>query len=301
MRLFILTEAGKNIGLGHLSRCSALYEEAISRGIETQLLLHGDYIDNGIFSEIKINYVNWMQVDFLIDLLNSNDYVVVDSYLANLEVLSTISSISKKVLFFDDYDRLDYPEGVVVSPKNMEYDFNNFSIIRKDLRKPSKQAVNPIIKNVIIMLGGTDHKAIGDEIAISLCKQHQGIHFYLMGKTSLKVPKPHNLTLIGGMNAKDYADLLQRIDFGVIQSSQSSLELIQQRIPFISIKNARNQEYIADFLRTLKIEVIDYNNIDEIQYSFMNHLDFNKRKKLFDNMLRYDFNGQKKCIDLVMK
>ena len=102
MRLFILTEAGKNIGLGHLSRCSALYEEAISRGIETQLLLHGDYIDNGIFSEIKINYVNWMQVDFLIDLLNSNDYVVVDSYLANLEVLSSIPWISKKMLFFAD-------------------------------------------------------------------------------------------------------------------------------------------------------------------------------------------------------
>ena len=183
----------------------------------------------------------------------------------------------------------------------MEYDFNNFGIIRKDLRKPSNQVVNPIIKNVIIMLGGTDHKAIGDEIAISLCKQHEGIHFYLMGKTSLKVPKPHNLTLIGGMNAKDYADLLQRIDFGVIQSSQSSLELIQQRIPFISIKNARNQQYIADFLRTLKIEVIEYNNIDEIQFSFMNHLDFKKRKKLVDNMLRYDFNGQKKCIDLVMK
>ena len=59
MRLFILTEAGKNIGLGHLSRCSALYEEAVSRDIETHLLVNGDFFDKGIFPNTPINYINW--------------------------------------------------------------------------------------------------------------------------------------------------------------------------------------------------------------------------------------------------
>ena len=83
MNIIILTEAGKNIGLGHLSRCSALYEEAKEREINVRILVNGDYRDHGIFPELEIEYVNWPDPLFVKSLISKEDYVIIDSYWAS--------------------------------------------------------------------------------------------------------------------------------------------------------------------------------------------------------------------------
>ena len=42
MRVKIFTEGGKDIGLGHISRCSSLYNEIANRGIRVDFIVYGD-------------------------------------------------------------------------------------------------------------------------------------------------------------------------------------------------------------------------------------------------------------------
>lgn len=44
-RVIIFTEGGDNIGFGHITRCSALYEEIESRNIEVLFVIFGKNID----------------------------------------------------------------------------------------------------------------------------------------------------------------------------------------------------------------------------------------------------------------
>lgn len=45
-RVIIFTEGGQDIGFGHLTRCSALYDEIDKRGIEVVLVIYGKGIEN---------------------------------------------------------------------------------------------------------------------------------------------------------------------------------------------------------------------------------------------------------------
>ena len=43
MKVNIFSEAGNNIGWGHVSRCLALYEELMDREIEVQMIIYGEF------------------------------------------------------------------------------------------------------------------------------------------------------------------------------------------------------------------------------------------------------------------
>jgi spore coat polysaccharide biosynthesis predicted glycosyltransferase SpsG len=54
LKVKILTEGGKDIGLGHISRCLSLFDELLKRKISSELIINGDVkiniIKNVIFS-----------------------------------------------------------------------------------------------------------------------------------------------------------------------------------------------------------------------------------------------------------
>ncbi len=52
MMIKILTEAGKDIGWGHVSRCSALYEEIIVRDIEARMYVDGEFTHHNMLEII---------------------------------------------------------------------------------------------------------------------------------------------------------------------------------------------------------------------------------------------------------
>ncbi len=116
MKVIILTEGGSQIGLGHISRCSSLYDELEARGIEVEFIIYGDTNDIEIIKNKKFKLANWLSTDFLNYYIKENDYCIVGSYLATEDLYKVISNRAKKSLFIDDNARIKYPMGVVVNP-----------------------------------------------------------------------------------------------------------------------------------------------------------------------------------------
>lgn len=62
-RVIIFTEGGQDIGFGHLTRCSALYDEIDKRGIEVVLVIYGKGIEN-LLGKKKYILVDWKNLEF---------------------------------------------------------------------------------------------------------------------------------------------------------------------------------------------------------------------------------------------
>ena len=163
-RVVIFTEAGQNIGFGHLTRCLALYDEIDKRGIEVILVVFGKEIEK-LLSKSKNRIVDWKDLEFLRNFLNQTDYVIIDSYLATMEVYDFCSKNTAKCLYIDDTNRISYPKGVILNPSlsgNIKYDTKNEVLQGKDyiiLRKEFTEEKIPYFEkeiDVLISLGGTD-------------------------------------------------------------------------------------------------------------------------------------------------
>ena len=88
MKVKIFTEGGSEIGLGHISRCSALYDEVSSRGIEVEMYVYGDIGRLYLLDSRNVSTVNWLSEAFLGENIRRTDYCIIDSYLATEDLLN---------------------------------------------------------------------------------------------------------------------------------------------------------------------------------------------------------------------
>ena len=143
-KLLILTEAGKNIGLGHYTRCSALYDAIEDNGDEAYIMV---FLNDFNIKNDKLIKANWLQ-DLEQALAHQDcDTVIVDSYLAQEDVYIKLSSNFKTVIAIDDYNRLQYCATALINPNVFFDDINysnqtikciggkNYVILRKEFRQ----------------------------------------------------------------------------------------------------------------------------------------------------------------------
>ena len=61
MKIFIITEGGKDIGFGHLTRCVSLYQAFEERGIIPEFVVNGDDTILDLLRGKKYQIFNWLQ------------------------------------------------------------------------------------------------------------------------------------------------------------------------------------------------------------------------------------------------
>ena len=59
MKIVILTEGGRDIGFGHLARCSAIYHAFKERGVRPQFLIQGDKSIVRAINDVVYKVCNW--------------------------------------------------------------------------------------------------------------------------------------------------------------------------------------------------------------------------------------------------
>lgn len=137
MKVFILTEGGKNIGFGHITRCLSLYQAFEEKEIIPELILNSDDNIEYLLKGIKYQKLNWTEKrDKLFELIKGADIAIIDSYLADISIYNALFDLVKLPVYMDDNKRVDYPKGIVV----------NGSIYAEELNYPKE-------KGVIYLLG----------------------------------------------------------------------------------------------------------------------------------------------------
>jgi UDP-2,4-diacetamido-2,4,6-trideoxy-beta-L-altropyranose hydrolase len=325
MDFIILTEFGPKIGFGHLSRCISLYDEIKNQNYNVKIILNGKYQEKEFTKNRNIVNYNWIDKNFIIKNINSNNYCIVDSYLATNNILETISKAAKKVLFLDDGNRLDYPKGIVVNPSfdigKVKYLFNEeceyvwgskYIILRYPFSDIKVRKTNVTIRKVLITFGGTENRKLIIAIVKLLYNINNKYLFEVVsGMTSLNLCdfdiKMHdNLVIYDNIDEYKMKNLMLNADLAISSAGQTIYELISCNTPFIPIQTAENQDNNINSL--LKFGLIDF-KIDYHSNTFSQDMnenisritDINFRNAL---ILKYqsliDGKGSKRIVELII-
>lgn len=326
MKVKLFTEGGKGIGLGHISRCSSLYNEITTRGIPVDFIVYGDISDVDFLKGTNIVNENWLVKDHLINNVSSDDYVIVDSYKATEEIYDAISKKSKRALFIDDIGRLVYPEGIIVNPSldssHIDYSHSSNSILlsgpeyvilRDPFRSVKRENISNEVRRVLIMMGGTDIRGLTLLIIDNICRNMLDIEFDIvtgsedMEKIKPQISKLNNITFHNNLGATQMMELMISCDLAITAAGQTIYELLATQTPFIPIKVIENQENNVKSLLKYNQEqiVLNYNDSDFLS-SLNNALEIYSDVEYRKNYnLKYkgivDGYGSKKIADYILK
>jgi spore coat polysaccharide biosynthesis predicted glycosyltransferase SpsG len=241
MKVFILTEGGKNIGFGHIARCNAIYEAFEEKGILPSFIINGDEAIRNILKNKKYKISNWLkEKDRLFDLVDTPDAVIIDSYLADLSFYKKVSEIAKISVYIDDIKRLNYPYGIVINgsiyaqrltyPKRQEVFYllgSQYMPLRKAFWDVKEKPLNKNIKNVLITFGGTDHTIFSKDLT-SYLKNNFDFVFL-------------NASSNDAVSAENMVKLMLKADICISGGGQTTYELARCGVPTIGIGLAENQ------------------------------------------------------------
>ena len=258
MNVAILTEGGKNIGFGHVARCSSIYQAFEQFNISPKLIINGDDSVKSILPNMDVDIKNWIED---LSIISDVDIVIVDSYLANIEVLTEISNCVPLVAYVDDNNRLDYPKGVVINGtldvSNMNYQKrddvvylvgNEFIPLRKDFWDIPKLKINDSIENILITLGGNDLRNLTPKILELLNNNFPKINKKIIiadsfeNVSEIEKLKNSNVELIYSPNSAEIIDAMSSVDLAISASGQTLYELACIGVPTVAIGIIDNQK-----------------------------------------------------------
>lgn len=309
-RVVIFTEGGDNIGFGHITRCSALYEELLERKIETIFVVYGKNIEDILKGK---NYINqdWKNKEFLQNFLKKDDYVIIDSYLADLDVYEYISNNTSKCMYIDDNNRLKYPKGIILNPvlyEDLEYDTTNPILRGKDyiiVRKEFLEEIKPLEKeyDILITLGGTDIRNLTPKLIKILEEMDSNFKVAIVigkafdNKEEIERLKTEKISLFYNVNATEMRDLILKSKFVICGCGQSINEMLILEANFLPILIADNQLRNYKYLIKTGIfdKVLDYKNINK---TIIESLMKKENKALKINEIR---NGNNRIISYLLE
>ncbi|GAA0434768.1 UDP-2,4-diacetamido-2,4,6-trideoxy-beta-L-altropyranose hydrolase [Lentibacillus halophilus] len=282
MKVLIFTEGGSQTGLGHISRCSSLYDEIESRGIAVEMIINGNNKDLDMLQGKNYKIVNWLSKDFLKKYVNKDVYCIIDSYLADENIYQLISDRAKKCLYIDDNARINYPPGVIVNPSlstdGLVYsdDRNNgfllghkYIILRRPFINQDRQKINKHVNTVLITMGGSGLNNLTLSVLNQISSRNPYLTFHvIVGKDSGSREKIINeigtkIEMHQNITAYKMKKIMLDSDLAITAAGQTVYELLSTKTPFIPVKVAENQKNNIESLKRFNLveAVLDYQDL----------------------------------------
>jgi len=241
MKVLILTEGGKKIGFGHITRCISLYEAFREKGVIAGFLVNTDSTTDFLMKGIRYKKFNWLNnKKKTYDLAGSKDAVIIDSYFAGIDFYKTISGITRTPVYIDDFARLEYPRGIVLNgavyAKGLPYPKDNrvkrllgtrYLPIRKAFWDVPEKKINKKVGHILLSFGGHLFPELRSAIKARFRKDYK---FYEIS------PGSQGRTAAAGMRK-----IMLKADICISGGGQTTYELARCGIPAIGICFAENQ------------------------------------------------------------
>ena len=255
----ILTEGGHGLGCGHIMRCHSLAQAFEEKGIDVNFVVKGNDEVKDFLKNQEIKVVDWINdKDALLKILQDQDIVIIDSYLADLDIYKQISQSVKVPVFIDDNNRLDYPQGVVVNG-SVYAQKNNYPVkdnvvyltgkdyvfFRKEFWDVKKKKEKT--KEILVTMGGTNIKDLTARVLRVLIKEFPDFKKNIVigncftGIEDIKKHKDKNTVFIDSPDGLKMKELMTSADLAICAGGQTLNELCLCGVPGIAIILADNQ------------------------------------------------------------
>ncbi|MCI5968785.1 hypothetical protein [Helicobacter sp.] len=243
----ILFADGKlGVGLGHISRCTALKEELESQNFKTELL------DSALLESFNFQTLY--------------DLIAIDSYILPLDSYILATKHAKCCLFFDDTLRLNYPQGIIVNSANMEskkykekypnhtlFLGSGYALTQNIFKQKAHTKLNSTLKHCLITLGGEDILGLNIPISYALSSTFPNLQIHCITKDSNALPK--TITAYCHLNPKAMVECICAMDLCICACGQSLREILSCGIPAIALEVVSNQSANLQSFQTCTLNI----------------------------------------------
>lgn len=261
MKIFILTEGGKDIGFGHITRCISLSQAFEEKGVKSKFIINGDDSIMDLLKGQNYRIFNWIEErDRLFKIIADAEIAIVDSYLADTSLYNDLSTSIRTPVYIDDNMRIDYPRGIVVNGSIYAEEMNyaeregvthllgiKYFPLRKEFWEVPEKEIKKNIESVIVTFGGDDKRGMTTKVLKLLVENHPSlIKKVIIGKgfkdiKAIEKAKDKKTELIYYPNAASMKDVMLESDLAISVGGQTSYELARIGIPTIATAVADNQ------------------------------------------------------------
>jgi len=327
MKVFIITEGGKDIGFGHITRCLSLYQAFEERGIKPKFIINGDNDIEYLLKELNYQIFNWLdERNKLFKIIKNADIAIIDSYLAEISIYNTLSNLIKLPVYMDDNKRLDYLKGIVVNgsiyAEDLDYTRKNgliyllgtkYTPLRKEFWEVPQKKIKEKVESIMITFGGDDAKNITPKILAFLSDEYPNlIKNVIIGRAfqnidEIKKCADKNTNLIYYPDAEKMKEVMLESDIAISACGQTLNELASIGVPTIGVCIAENQ--LENIKSWKEIGFLEYagwysksNILEEIK-NVIEHLKDSKERKNKCKIVKkfIDGKGSLKIIDRIIK
>lgn len=263
MRVLFLTEGYAFTGYGHVSRCTAIARVFRERNVDVTFIVNGDESVRDLAQPYPLFIFNWLEDwNHLVDYLADTDIVMIDSYLAGKELYEAISHQVEIGVYLDDFNRLEYPEGIIVNgtvgaelipypQREGRYYLlgKNYVILREAFTGMlSQKKIKEKIETVLITFGGSDPLNLTPVVLSKLTNYYAVLKkIVILGpafshKAEIEAMMDDRTVLYRNVEAEVMRDLMLDADIAISAAGQTINELAITGLPSIIVKVADNQE-----------------------------------------------------------
>ena len=261
MNISILTDAGKGIGFGHLSRCTSLCQAFEEKGIRPDIILNSDESSCALPNS-NVRLLNWHNnKKELFSVIDRADIAIVDSYLEDGEFYDHIASHVRVPVYIDDAKRLNYPKGIVINgaigaekigyPKTAGVNYLlgvNYVPLRKVFWSVPEKSISNSINRILITFGGDDTRNLTPLVLAFMKSEFPNIAKNVVVGNGFKnikdieALKDDNVRLIYYPGPEEMLRLMSESDLAISAGGQTLYELARVGVPTIALKAVDNQQ-----------------------------------------------------------
>jgi UDP-2,4-diacetamido-2,4,6-trideoxy-beta-L-altropyranose hydrolase len=204
--------------------------------------------------------MNWLENrSELFRLIKGSNMVIIDSYLADIRMYQRIMEKVKVSVYLDDYQRLNYPPGVLVNPAVMKEEAilypkenklllgSEFFMLRKEFWDIPEKVTREKIENIMVTFGGDDIANATPKVLKMLAEKYPDIKkTVIIGKgfkntDEIKNSADNNTELVFYPDARKMLEIMLKSDVAVSAAGQTLFELARVGVPTVAVMVAANQ------------------------------------------------------------
>jgi spore coat polysaccharide biosynthesis predicted glycosyltransferase SpsG len=262
MKVAILTEGSAEIGFGHITRCSALYETFEAHGDEPLLILNGDQIAADLVADKRSQVFDWMKDDArFFQCAAGAEMVIIDSYLAGPEFYRALSERVPCAVYVDDIQRLSYPKGIVLNgsilSERLDYPKKegvrylcgaDYAFLRKEFRDATEKYIAPAVKTILVTFGGEDIRQMTGLVVAAIGAAYPAVALSVVigkgfkGADTMTYATGGMVTMARFPDASCMRNLMEQADIAISAGGQTLYELARIGVPTVGIGVAENQK-----------------------------------------------------------